>query len=102
VEDPSDNGYLFLMGQYQYEGSVIRLSKSSLKSSWIMKLNSIESGTVISDIMSYVIPQDTEDIYGCGYAWLTPEKLDSIGTKASFFGMEARGSLNFVFQLGDS
>jgi hypothetical protein len=72
------------------------------------KLKSVDYGTTINDIMSYVIPEDTEDIYGCGYAWLSPANFEediapdfkNTGTIASFFGMEARGDLNFVFQLG--
>ena len=39
IEDPSDENYLFLMGQYQYKGSVIRMRKSSLKSTWILQFD---------------------------------------------------------------
>ena len=60
--------------------------------------------------MSYVIPEDTENIYGCGYAWLSPSHFEedmapdllSKATIASFFGMDADGDLKFVFQLGDN
>jgi hypothetical protein len=61
-------------------------------------------------LMSYVIPENSELIYGCGYALLNPASFEadmaaeflSTGTIASFFGMGAGGDVKFVFQIGDN
>jgi hypothetical protein len=49
VEDPSDENFLFLMGQYQYQGSIIRLQKSSLRSTWMMQFNEDYAYEVVTD-----------------------------------------------------
>ena len=59
--------------------------------------------------MSYVIPKDTEVIYGCGYAWIYPSHFEidqakdfnSKATIASFFGMESNGDVKWAYQLGE-
>lgn len=78
---------------------------------------STEYGTPITDIMSYVIPDSSEDIYGCGYSHLRPGQFESdyspgfraedavdpngyMGSSAAFFGMRPNGDLKFVFNLG--
>jgi hypothetical protein len=37
IQDPSSEGSLFLIGQYEYRGSFIKLAKSNLKSTWKMQ-----------------------------------------------------------------
>ena len=41
------------------------------------KLKSAEYGTTVTDIMSVVVPEGSEDIYGCGYSHLRPAQFES-------------------------
>jgi hypothetical protein len=70
----------------------------------------VEYGAPLADVMSYVIPDRSEDIYGCGYGWIRPAYIEedhaadfrSEATIAGFFGMRPGGDLKFVFNLGES
>ena len=67
--------------------------------------------------MSIVIPERSEDIFGCGYAHLRPGQFEPdyaedfkvphpvdpagiMGSQAGFFGVSSDGDVKFVFQLG--
>ena len=41
------------------------------------KFKSAEYGTTVTDIMSVVVPERSEDIYGCGYSHLRPAQFES-------------------------
>ena len=41
------------------------------------KLKSAEYGTTVTDIMSVVVPERSEDIFGCGYSHLRPAQFEA-------------------------
>ena len=41
------------------------------------KFKSAEYGSTVTDIMSVVVPERSEDIYGCGYSHLRPAQFES-------------------------
>jgi hypothetical protein len=96
--------------EYAYETTSTPAADNTVFTDGTLNYKPTDYGTTINDIMSYVIPVNTEDIYGCGYAWLNPanfvddmdpKQKENTGTIASFFGMDANGGIDFVFQLGE-
>ena len=77
-QDPNDVSKMYMIGQFNYKGSMIKFSKKNMNIDWKVEIGHPnppvasdsarpETDSLMHEILSYVQPKDTNNIYGCGY-----------------------------------
>jgi len=82
---------------------VIRFQKSQMVTDWKLEIKDKSGGAAplseMNEIYSFVQPENSNQIYMCGYKWADPTQ--EAERAASFFKMDDDGDILYFYQWGD-